>query len=168
MDGGDDKLLADLSTQDGASQRRVGEDTAAHDMTSSAMDLTHQDDIPQKLEHDNLEKLPQDAALDLGDQQQKHDQQQPQDLAVDIQPLPNQEQDQESQDNAKDTERDGDDEELEGDDNSSSDGSSSSDDSASSTHKTPSSSDSDKDDMAGTKFGIPRFTGQETCAEHYC
>ena len=51
-------------------------------------------DAPQGEEHDDMEELLQDGALDLGDQQQQHlqqqDHQQQQELVADLQPLPNQ------------------------------------------------------------------------------
>ncbi len=118
-------------------------------------------DIPQGREDNNLEELLQDAALKAEGQQQL------QQVAAGLQPLPDQNQENEgNQDIAAEEEGGGDEEQEQGgeedeedDDSSSLSGSSSS---SSSFEEVDSPSFSDDDEMAGTKIGIPKFTGQET------
>ena len=133
---------------DGAGEANQGEDTSTGDKDPALVDLVDLDDAPQSEEHDDLDELLQDAARDFGNQQQQdlqqHDQQQ-QDLVADQQPQPNQESDPEDVGSN-----------LTGDSNSDTDSE------LESTSGTSSSGESDDDDMAGTKIGISKFTGQET------
>ncbi len=64
--------------QDGAGMASSGEDMSSDDNIPMPLDPTDLDDAPQREEHDDMEKLLQEATLDLGDQQQQHLQQQDQ------------------------------------------------------------------------------------------
>ncbi len=146
----------DKHTQDGAGKLSSGEDTLSVNKIPTPEDSADPDDGPQGEEHDNLEEVLQDATLDLEDQQQQHlqqqDQQQPQKLVADEQQLPNQDPESEEQDDAAAEGGDGDDQDRDN-------GSDNDNEPDPATLPPPAAVESD-DDMAGTKIGIPKFTGQ--------